>query len=209
MTRATNQPTEAERATLGASPQPSGLELERLVTLAREGGPSAEAELFERYVQLVGGLVRRLMPDYPDRDDVVQEVFVRALESLPRQRDPETFPVQLRALTVHVVRNRLRRRRLLSRLRLGRRQVPPDDDLGFELAPSAPPQVVAELRAIYRAVGRLEPDARLALVLRRVEGLTVSEVAAQLGCSVSAIERLLRRGEVQLKYELTPAVCSR
>lgn len=183
-----------------AAPEPA---LELLVDRARQGDVEAQAELFERFVQLVRGLVWRLMPDYPDRDDAVQDVFVRALESLPRQREAAAFPGWIRAITVHVVRSRLRRRRLLSRLGLLPRPPAPSDEQLIELvAPSAPPDVLFELRAVYRVVARLEPNARTALILRRVDGLTLPEVAEELGCSLSTTKRWLAAAEAQLEFEL-------
>lgn len=189
------------RKPAGAAAEPP---IEQLVERARHGDPGAQAELFERHVQLVRGLVRRLMPDYPDRDDAVQDVFVRALESLSRQRDAAAFAGWMRAITVHVVRTRLRRRRLLNRLGLVPRPSPLSDEQLLELvAPSAPPDVLFELRAVYRVVGRLEPNARTALILRRVDGLTLPEVADELGCSLSTTKRWLAAGEAQLEFELT------
>ncbi len=186
------------------SPARRELPLGELVARARTGDLEAQQELFERHVQLVAGLVRRLIPDQPDLDDVVQDVFVRALESLPRQRDPDAFPGWLRSITVYVVRNRLRRHRLWRRLGLvSRREQPDDDQLLALVSPAAPPDVLTELRAVYRVVARLEPNARTALVLRRVEGLTVPEVAEELGRSLSTTKRWISAAEAQLEYELT------
>jgi RNA polymerase sigma-70 factor (ECF subfamily) len=185
------------------APAPAAMPTGELVVRARAGEVSAQQQLFDRHVQLVAGLVRRLIPDQPDLDDVVQDVFVRALESLPRQRDADAFAGWLRSITVHVVRNRLRRRRLLRRLGLVPRAEAPDDERLLTLvSPSAPPDVLVELRAVYRVVSRLEPNARTALILRRVEGLTVPEIAEELGCSLSTTKRWIAAAETQLDHEL-------
>ena len=177
--------------------------LAELVASARAGNVEAQASLFRRYLRLVTGLVRRLMPDHPDLDDVVQDVFVRALESLPDQRNAEAFSAWLRGITVHVVRNRLRRRRLLRRLGLLPRAAGLEDDVLLQIvSPTAPPDVLVELRATYQVVRALEPDARTAFVLRRIEGLTVPEVAEQIGSSASTVKRWIAAAESQLQFEL-------
>jgi len=177
-----------------------------LVASARAGSHDAQAALFRRYVRLVAGLARRLMPDQPDLDDIVQDVFVRALESLPEQRDADAFSSWLRGITVHVVRNRLRRRRLLRRLGLVPRATDLDEEVLLQIvSPAAPPDVLVELRATYRVVQRLGTDARTAFVLRRLEGLTVPEVAEQIGSSPSTVKRWIAAAEAQLKFELSRA----
>ena len=182
---------------------PAELPTGELVVRARAGDVSAQQQLFDRHVQQVAGLVRRLIPDQPDLDDVIQDVFVHALESLARQRDADAFAGWLRAITVHVVRNRLRRRRLLRRFGLVPRPEAPDDEQLLTLvSPAAPPDVLAELRTVYRVVSRLEPNTRMALILRRIEGLTVPEVAEELGCSVSTTKRWIAAAETQLDHEL-------
>jgi RNA polymerase sigma-70 factor (ECF subfamily) len=182
---------------------PAELPTGELVVRARAGDVSAQQQLFDRHVQQVAGLVRRLIPDQPDLDDVIQDVFVHALESLARQRDADAFAGWLRAITVHVVRNRLRRRRLLRRFGLVPRPEAPDDEQLLTLvSPAAPPDVLAELRTVYHVVSRLEPNTRMALILRRIEGLTVPEVAEELGCSVSTTKRWIAAAETQLDHEL-------
>jgi RNA polymerase sigma-70 factor, ECF subfamily len=190
--------------------KPSSLERDRapevtmaeLVVRARAGDLEAREELFERHVRQVHGLVRRLIPDASDPEDIVQDVFVRALENLGALQQAESFSAWLRAITIHVVRNRLRRYRLLSRLGLRRAARPADEAVTELVSLDAPPDVLTELRATYRAVTRLEPNARTVLLLRRVEGLTLPEIADELGRSLSTTKRWLSAGEAQLRYEL-------
>lgn len=178
--------------------------LTELVARARAGEDAAQSELFRRHVERVYGFVRRLMPDAGDHDDIVQDVFVQAMESLHRLREAEAFAGWLRSIAIHIVKNRLRKRRLLTRLGLRRSRSAPPDDLVIEdlVSPSAPPDVVVELHAVYRTVAKLDPDLRTALILRRVEGLSVPAVAEQLGRSLSTTKRWLAAAESQLELEL-------
>ena len=70
------------------------------------------------------------------------------------------------------------------------------------ISPSAPPDVVAELRAVYGIVESLSTDMRIALVLRRVEGHTLPEIAAQMGLSLATVKRRLARVEALLEQRL-------
>jgi RNA polymerase sigma-70 factor (ECF subfamily) len=55
--------------------------------------------------------------------------------------------------------------------------------------------VRSELRAIYGLLDRMRPEVRVALVLHRVEGLSVPEIAARMDLSVSTVKRRLAVGE--------------
>jgi RNA polymerase sigma-70 factor (ECF subfamily) len=65
-------------------------------------------------------------------------------------------------------------------------------------SPAAPPDVAAELKAIYALLHTLPVEMHIALVLRRVEGLSVDQIAEQMRLSVSTVKRRLSAAEVQL-----------
>src|SRR5277367_3134563 len=62
-----------------------------LVAGMRSGRTDAAAAFYGRYVRAIHGLVFRLMGPDGELDDVVHDVFVRALESLSRLRDPQAL----------------------------------------------------------------------------------------------------------------------
>lgn len=72
-------------------------------------------------------------------------------------------------------------------------------DLDTLISASAPQDVQVELRAIYALVETLPPTTRLALLLRRVEGLSLEEVAAMLGVSLATAKRRIAEAERQLE----------
>jgi DNA-directed RNA polymerase specialized sigma24 family protein len=93
----------------------------------------------------------------------------------------------------------LRRRSLLTRLGI-RRATPIDPDA--VISRSVPPEVRGELAAIYGILDRMKPEVRLALVLHRVEGLSVPEVAERMELSVSTVKRRLAVAERRLSQFL-------
>jgi RNA polymerase sigma factor (sigma-70 family) len=89
----------------------------------------------------------------------------------------------------------LRRRKLQIRLGLLRSEAVDADLL---ISRTAPPDVAAELRAVYGLIERLNPEERIALVLRRVERLEIPEIAEQMGISTSTVKRRLNAAEARL-----------
>ncbi len=163
---------------------------------ARAGEAWAREALFRRYIRLVFGLVYRLVGRDDETEDLVQECFAQALSHLGSLSEPQAFGGWLTSVVVRTVHKALRRRVLSNRLGLRRQREPLDVE--SLVSRSAPADVVAELRGVYRILEGLTPRVRVALVLRRVEGMTQDEVAAAMGVSVSTAKRLIVEAELAL-----------
>lgn len=169
-----------------------------LVGQAVVGSRSAQAELYRRHVGMVTGLSHRLLGG-SEVDDLVQDAFVAAFSSLASLREPQAFAKWLGSIVCLQARKRIRRRRLRRRFFLDRSDAIAADQF---VSSDAPPDVAAELRTLYAILEDLPADVRIALVLRRVEGLTIPEIAAQTGRSPATVKRRLQDGEVLLSARL-------
>jgi RNA polymerase sigma-70 factor (ECF subfamily) len=162
---------------------------------AQAGEPWAQEALFRRYAPFVNRLAYRIFGRDDRVDDLVQESFVQALSSLDRLDDPSAFVGWLRAVVVRTAGKMLRRRRLRMRLGL-ERSTPVDVDA--VIARTAPPDTAAELRAVYSVLESLPTEERLALVLYRVEGFQLEDIAQQMDLSLATVKRRLKRAEEAL-----------
>lgn len=167
---------------------------------ARAGEAWAREALFRRYIRMVFGLVYRLVGRDDEADNLVQECFAQALAHLGSLSEPQAFGGWLTSVVVRTVHKALRRRVIANRLGLRRQREPLDVE--SLVSRSAPADVVAELRGVYRILEGLAPRVRVALVLRRVEGMTQDEVAAAMGVSVSTAKRLIVEAELALDSAL-------
>jgi RNA polymerase sigma-70 factor (ECF subfamily) len=166
-----------------------------LVLAARAGEPWAREALFRRHARLALGLAYRILPYDVEVDDLVQDSFLYAFERLDGLTNPQAFQSWLSSIVVRTAGKRLRRRRLQIRLGLRSQQ---HIDVDQIISRAAPPDVAAELRAVYALLEQLPAEERVALVLRRVERLEVPEIAEQMGLSVSTVKRRLRAAEERL-----------
>jgi RNA polymerase sigma-70 factor (ECF subfamily) len=169
-----------------------------LVVAARAGERWAQEALFQRHARLVIALAQRLLPHSADSDDLVQDVFVYAFDRLDSLQNPQAFAAWIASIVVRTASKRLRRLRLMTRLGLLRAE-PIDPDA--VVAPSAPPEVVSELKAVYALLDRLPVEQRVALVLRRVEGMELAEIAAHMKLSLATVKRRLVLAEARLERE--------
>jgi RNA polymerase sigma-70 factor (ECF subfamily) len=160
-----------------------------LATRLQQGDSAAAGQVYDRHVGSVHGFVYRLLGPEADLDDIVQEVFIYALHSIDKLREPAALRSWLIGIAAGKVRAHLRtkwRRRwltFLSHEELAELAVPEPDPHG-EL-----------LRDVYAIFDQLAPDERMALVMRRVEGLPIHEAAKACGMSLSTFKRRYARGE--------------
>jgi RNA polymerase sigma factor (sigma-70 family) len=143
----------------------------------------------DRYGKEIHAYLWRMLADEQDADDALQETFLRVLRYRPPAPilEPRAW---LYAVAGNVARSQLRRRR-----REGERQAALDIDL-------AAPDAVADKdreEAVRRAVETLPAKQRQALMLRRYQGLSYSEVARVLGGSAQAARANVYQAVLKLK----------
>jgi RNA polymerase sigma-70 factor, ECF subfamily len=181
------------RPRVSASEPPPATDAE-LVLLAGAGDARAKEALFRRHAPMVNGLAFRMLGKDEELDEVVQDAFVEALSSLDSLRDPAAFRSWLGTIVVHRVRLRIRRRRISSTFSAAKAE-PVDLE---RVAGSASPDVTLELREVYDRIGELDREERLALLLHRVEGYTLPEVAHHMGLSLATVKRRLTSADEKL-----------
>jgi RNA polymerase sigma-70 factor (ECF subfamily) len=164
-----------------------------LVQAARDGQAWAQEALFKRYVRVALGQAWRLIPT-EDPEDLAQDALVHALTNLHKLTEPQAFAAWLSSIVVRLAMTRLRRKHLLFRIGLGKgERIDPD---AMTTGLSADAQV--ELREVYAILAGLPPEERVALVLRRVEGMELKEVAETMSVSVATVKRRLAAAEAHL-----------
>jgi RNA polymerase sigma-70 factor (ECF subfamily) len=162
-----------------------------LVAAMRGGRGDAKAAFYKQHARAIHGLVFRLMGPDAELDDVVNDVFVRALESLPRLRDPSALRSWLSGIAVRTVRIRFQRRRRQRWLQF----MAPDDVPPMIHHPQM--EIGEALRDVYAILEGIDVEERIALVLHRVQGLHLEEAARAAGMSLATFRRRLARGEAK------------
>jgi RNA polymerase sigma-70 factor (ECF subfamily) len=151
--------------------------------------PRGDDRLFLDYSPHVARLAYRLVGREGDVDDLVQDVFVAAWESMPLLDEPRAIRAWLSRVTVRLAGRRLRRRRLAQFFGF-------DDEEPLELATSAlSPESHAVMVQLYRRLDELPVAERLAWTLRHVEDESLEDVAALCGCSLATAKRRIARAQ--------------
>lgn len=162
----------------------------------REGDGTAGNELFDRHFAALYRFFRNKVRD--ESEDLVQQTFLRCVQSRDRFRGDSSFRTYLFAVARHVLCTHLQERR--------RKDGPVDwehvscADLG--ISPSGLVARRDEQRLLLLALRRLPLYAQIALELYYFEGFRGPRLAEALGVPEGTIRSRLRRGQQALRREL-------
>jgi RNA polymerase sigma-70 factor (ECF subfamily) len=168
------------------------------VAALRAERPDAYQRLVELYQTPLFNLALRIVQDREDARDVVQEVFIKALRSLPQTHGRLHVRAWLYRVTMNASYDHLRSAR--------RRPLPIE---GAELDRPSPIDEIrrAELAWLFGETLQTLPERqKVALVLKDVHGLPHSEIAEALGISRGSAEVLLFRARHGFRRRFT-ALC--
>jgi RNA polymerase sigma-70 factor (ECF subfamily) len=165
-----------------------------LVAAVRDGEEWARAALYDRYAPDVARVLHAVLGPDQEIADLIQETFIEVLDSIDTLRDSEAVAAWMRQVAVNVARSCIRKRRRLRWLNvLGL------VDVVEPAAVVAPPEARQAIAEIYRVLGELPADLRVAFSLRHIEGLELTDVAAACDVSLATIKRRLATAETSFR----------
>jgi len=158
-----------------------------LVLAATSGDQQAFALLYERHISAVYDFLARMLRDRTEAEDVTQEAFVRAMQSLGSLQQGKSFRGWIFTIARNSALNRIERRK---RVRPLVSSVAGDNNEDYELdivdpsrfsdpAEAAGSDAVAAL--VWEAAAGLEPKQYALLDLHVRQGLDSAEIADVLG----------------------------
>lgn len=149
--------------------------------------PDAALAAWDRFSPVVRGLIARYLGT-SETEDLVQDVFLHFFRKIGDLREPSAVGSYLVGITMRVTRGTIRRRRLRSWLRLtSDGNVPEIPVHGADL------ESRETLTRIERMLAELDPEVRMAFVLRHVHRMELAAVATALGCSLATAKRRVLR----------------
>jgi RNA polymerase sigma-70 factor (ECF subfamily) len=163
-----------------------------LVHRCTTGDPSAFDGLVREYMNTVLGLAYHYVRNFHTAEDLAQETFIQAYQSIGSLRDGARFKVWL----LRIVRNKC-----IDYIRRNPKHLSMDQDeeLQKEVSrkaatqpPSDQPDGFSE-EQLFVALDALRADYREIFVMKHVDNLSYKEISELLGMSVSAVGEKLYR----------------
>lgn len=187
-------------------PQDYDVELLKAVAVARDegddAGEAALGQLYDRYRLILFGVLMRILNNRAEAEDVLQEVFVqvwrRAADFDANRGKPFTWLVTLaRSRGIDRLRALASRERVVTTI-TGAGEVAED------VSDAATDAIRSEQRGVVNsALSQLPEEQKRPLMLAYFEGLTQTEIAAQLDAPLGTVKTRMRSGMMKLRELLS------
>ncbi|WP_162942046.1 sigma-70 family RNA polymerase sigma factor [Desertimonas flava] len=171
-------------------------DLDRCIAAAADGDQAAFADLYDLLAPTVYGVVRRVVRDQAQSEEVTQEVFVEVWRTASR------FDVGRGSVRSWVVT--IAHRRAVDRVRSeqAHRDRNVRDARAVDAAPPTPEDVAVageERARAVAAMAALPGPQREALELAFYDGLTHAQIADHLGIALGTVKTRIRDGLIRLR----------
>jgi len=185
-------------------------ELERsLLRRLRDRDERAFRELLELHRDRVYNITFRMLGNRAEAEDVAQEVFISVFKTIDQFREESKFSTWLYRVAVNHCKNRIKY--------LARRHDRDRDELdetsqqangavtGAPVRAAQPDRALegAQLeRLLQEAIGTLDDDQRIVVVLRDIEDLSIEEICDITGLPDGTVKSRLHRARLALRKKL-------
>ncbi|MFH1373793.1 MAG: sigma-70 family RNA polymerase sigma factor [bacterium] len=183
------------------------------VNAALSGDSGAFEAIVSKYKGLVFHMVRSMIPDYRQHEDLAQDIFIRVYESLPRFRFRCSLTTWISRIAYNTCLNQLRRSKSHPQHNpdfcTGLEKVDEiehtDGENSFSMASPTSYAVICHKEiaaAVIEAVEKLPRTDRLVITLHYLESFSLPELAESLGMPLGTVKSLLFRARAKLKNDL-------
>jgi RNA polymerase sigma-70 factor (ECF subfamily) len=172
-----------------------------LIAASLAGDAGAFGVLVRRYQDRLYHTVFRLVDNPEDAQDVVQEAFLSAYQSLDSFKGDALFFTWLYRIAVNTAISLKRKRRAMVSIEAGR-------DGGGAIEPTDPSETnrpghaletAEQERRVRLALTRLSPEHRAVLVMKDLEGQKYEAMAEVLQVPIGTIRSRLHRARLELR----------
>jgi RNA polymerase sigma factor (sigma-70 family) len=168
----------------------------------------AFAELLRRYESHVNRLLYHLAPDWQERADIAQEVWIRVYRNIKKLQEPAKFRGWLSRIATNLFYDELRKRKRTAQpISLDAPVKVNDGEISWELASEIPsPTDDLATKEFYdqlqKAIADLPESFRTTIVLREIQGLAYEEIAEITGVSLGTVKSRIARARLKLQSTL-------
>jgi len=178
----------------------------KLIRQALDGDQNAYAAILEKYKGPISSMIFRMVKNKEETEDLVQEAFIKAFNSLSSFNEQYAFSTWLYKIAVNNCIDHFRKKRLRvfsldkpleSTDGEMRREFP---DMSF--APDRELLSIEKTNMIQRAIDSLPEKYRLSIILRHNEEKSYEEIAEIMEIPLGTVKARIFRAREMLKKKL-------
>jgi RNA polymerase sigma-70 factor, ECF subfamily len=179
----------------------------RLMLEVRDDNAAAFEELVLRYQDRLMSILKHLIGDAGQAEDLAQDIFLRVYRSRKTYEPSAKFATWFFKIANNAVSNAVRSLSRRHEYTVASRDSGPQDVLLAASSGQMPARLLdkAEMREIVRmALESIPERQRLAVLLCKFEGLSYADIAVALEATPQAVKSLLARARLNLRDILQP-----
>lgn len=180
-------------------------EEQQLIRQAAEGQEQAFEQLVLRHQKGIYNLTLRMTGNQDDAYDLTQESFLRAWKSLAAFQFESSFSTWLYRIATNLCIDFLRRQKRGKVISLQMMEDESEQPLPLPDPKPGPEQQVLEQEnreTVAGALQELEPEYRMALTMRVIDGLSYQEIAAALEIKEGTVKSRIARAREKMRQKL-------
>lgn len=178
-----------------------------LIERLKKKDNSAFKEIVEAKHVMVYNTVLGILQNIEDAEDVAQDVFVQAYESIDGFKQESKLSTWLYRIAISKAMDHLRHKKRKKRFAFIESLFGKNDELVNDPPDFFHPGIVLENKqnaaVLFKAIKTLPENQHTAFILNKIEGLSYGEISDVMKLSVSAIDSLLQRAKTNLRKSLT------
>ncbi|MGW8313488.1 MAG: RNA polymerase sigma factor [Desulfuromonadales bacterium] len=181
-------------------------EEQALLARIRNGDDSGFEVLVKEHTSKIVGLAWRLVGNREEAEDLAQEAFLRLHRSLPTFRGDSRISTWLYRTTTRLAIDHLRRERIKRKLFFFRQDndAPDPVELASDGRRDQRNELLAQeaMHTLRKGLKKLSARQQVIFTLRHYEGLSLKEIAEQLGLETGTVKAHLHRAVTQLRQDM-------
>jgi RNA polymerase sigma-70 factor, ECF subfamily len=183
---------------------------QQVVELARKGKEPAYRELIGRYQRPVFSLIYRMVRDREKAEDLAQDTFIKVLNAIDRYDPSYKFSSWIFKIAHNTSLDHLRKKGPETLSLEGSPHARTDAEIeASTITPESMDENPEEYTSnkelgseIDRAIARLRPEYRTAIVLCHIEGRAYEEIAEIMDVPLGTVKTYIHRARNDLKKQL-------
>jgi RNA polymerase sigma-70 factor, ECF subfamily len=186
-------------ATLEAAPPDDAT----LIARHCAGDPEAFPAIYRGHAAAVYRRLSRILGPIPEREDLLQDVFLALHRALPRFRGDAQLTTLIHRIAINRAYEHLRRRSRRSTRLVDDSFF--DDFAALHSSPERQSAAREDLARVCACLAQIKPKKRIALLLRVVEGLSFEDIARLVDATPEAVAKRVQHGQRELDALLARA----